>query len=295
MINLLAQSKNLALLFLFPALFLISCTQKDDADPQEDLYNQTETYSLTNISYGSHAHQTMDIYLPPNRNDASTKVFVLVHGGGWSSGDKNEFTETLNTLKTLFPDKAVININYRLGSSSNPGFPMQIDDIKAALAHIQLSRYDVSDQYFFIGASAGAHLSMLYAYAYDDKHEVQGVANIVGPSDLTDPAYVENFLFIPVFASLLGNVLYADNPALYAQASPAKQVTSSSPPTISFYGSIDPLIPVSQKSKLDQALQDNGIDHESTLYQNEGHGGWSGPTLTDMIAKLNLFINTYFD
>jgi acetyl esterase/lipase len=44
-----------------------------------------------NVSYGTDASQKMDIYLPPGRTTAATKAIILIHGGGWSSGDKSDF------------------------------------------------------------------------------------------------------------------------------------------------------------------------------------------------------------
>lgn len=293
--NVVHHFRLLTSILLFSAFLLTSCTKEGGTDPEDKLYDPSIAYDLTDIAYGDHAQQKMDIYLPANRDDKTTKVFVLIHGGGWSEGDKADFTETLKQLKTIFPDKAVININYQLGNASSPGYPKQINDIRAALEHIQLSRYDLSDEYFLIGGSAGAHLSMLYAYAFDTKKQVQGVCNIVGPSDLTDPAYVENLLFFPVFAPLLGNETYAGNPGLFAEASPAKRVTSSSPPTISFYGGLDILIPLSQKTRLDEALANHNVTNESTLYPLESHTGWSEVSLADMISKLYLFIQTHFE
>src|SRR3990170_3852631 len=71
---------------------------------------------LTNVAYGADSMQRMDIHLPANRSTNSTKVLVLIHGGGWASGDKSEFSTAITFLQKKLPDYAIFNINYRLAS-----------------------------------------------------------------------------------------------------------------------------------------------------------------------------------
>src|SRR5207244_2485392 len=94
----------------------------------------TAAVNHLNISYGTHPEQIMDIYLPEGRNVTTTKVVILIHGGGWSGGTK----ESIGFLGPLFyfglnPKPAVVNMAYRLGTIQSPGFPKQIDDIGAVI------------------------------------------------------------------------------------------------------------------------------------------------------------------
>lgn len=270
-------------------LFLVSCKKNNPAP--EPSYEASQEYNLQNISYGSDNQQKMDIYLPANRN-SNTKVFVLIHGGGWSGGDKADFTGLLNSLKAYYPDHAIININYRLATQASPAFPKQIDDIQAALTEISLPKYNVSSQFLLFGASAGGHLSLLYAYAYDPNHHVKGICNTVGPSDLTDPNYLNNPVYSSVYPILISGG--AQNQAGVETVSPALRVTASSPPTISFYGSEDPLVPSTQMARLHDALNANGVYNQATMYQGAGHGNWNQTQSNDCIAKIVLFVNAYF-
>jgi|SRR5690606_2515848 len=275
-------------------LLLVSC-KKDKKTKSDETYDVTKAYNLTNVSYGDNPNQVADIYLPANRNSNTTKVFVLVHGGGWSGGNKSDMVGFYNNLKNLYPDHAIINIGYRLGTANSPGYPKQINDIKAALEMIQKSKYNLSKQYFMIGGSAGAHLSMLYGYAFDPNGYVKGICNYVGPSDLTDPAYTDNQAYSFILSNLVGNVSYAQNPDLYAEVSPATHVKSTSPKTISFYGDTDPLIPNSQMTRLHDKLDAFGVLNESTMYPGEGHGNWNQTNALDFATKLTNFINTHFN
>lgn len=285
----------IAILFI-AASFVFSACKKDKEKEEETevVYKTEQSYVLADISYGSEAGQDMDIYLPANRS-ASTKVFVLVHGGGWHAGDKDDFDGFFNVLKQYYPNHAIININYRLATLSSPGYPKQINDIQLALQHIQQAKYNVSREYFFFGASAGGHLAMLYGYAFDPNHNVKGICNTVGPADFTDPSYTDNSIYQYALTSLVGPYTYAQKPELYLEVSPVHYISATSPKTISFFGDADDLVPETQLPLLHDKLNAAGVYNEATLYAGEGHGGWSQATSTDYTLKVANFINTHFN
>ena len=288
------QYKPLILLLLINCIGLSSC-KKYDPDPTDDpKYSTSEAYTLSNISYGSDGEQKMDIYLPKDRSATTTKVFVLIHGGCWSSGYNSGFSSVLNNLKNTYPDYAVINLNYRLGTVNNPGYPKQIEDIQKALSEIQKTEYTVSNEYFFYGISAGAHLSLLYGYAFDPNHEVKGICNVVGPSEFADSAYTNSFTESYITPFLVGTETINQNPALFDEVSPAKQVTANAPPTISFYGGADTFVPSSQLTLLHDQLDDFGVYNESTLYPTKTHTSWTQAEINDFTTKLGQFLETYF-
>lgn len=278
---------------------LVSCQKPDDDNNSNNNtnYDVTTSYSLTDIKYGSDQEQKMDVYLPANRNSETTKVFVLIHGGGWSAGDKADYNSAFATFRSYYPNHAIININYRLGTSSSAGYPKQINDIQAALNEIQKTNYTVSKQYLLYGGSAGGHLSMLYAYAFDPNHYVKGVINTVGPADFTDTAFRNNTALLGVFAGLVGTAAYSysQNQALFEEVSPAKRVTPASPPTLSFYGDQDPLIPATQLGLLRTALDAKGIYHVDTMYAGAGHATFNTEQTQDVLNKTVSFINQFFN
>lgn len=284
---------NLLPILFLCALALSSCKKKTKTE-NETVYSTNQAHTLQDVSYGSDNQQKMDVYLPKNRN-ASTKVFVLIHGGGWTAGDKSDYSYLFNNLKTYYPNHAIININYRLATSNSPAIPKQIDDIQAALNEIQKDVYGVSRNYFLFGASAGGHLALLYGYKYDSNKYVKGICNTVGPADLTDANYTDNtLLYLAAVNALVGLNQYTQNPQIIEQISPAQCVTPNSPPTISFYGDADELIPTTQMSLLHDQLTAKGVPNQCTMYAGEGHVGWSVPNTQDYVAKAIVFINTYF-
>lgn len=248
-------------------------------------------YEEQNVSYGTHDEQVFDMYLPANRS-LRTKVMILVHGGGWTEGDKSHMNAIKDLIQQDLPDIAIVNMNYRLANQDHPPYPMQIDDITAVVNFLKEHQEDyiLSDDIAFIGISAGAHLSLLWSYAFDVEHDVKFVASIVGPTNFTDPAYLNNQN--PILDEILE--VYGIEPTIefLEEVSPYHQVTSASPPTIMFYGGIDPLIPTSQGLGLRDKLESLGVTHQFTLYPNAGHG-WIGPDLTDTWTKLTAFTQVH--
>ena len=150
--------------------------------------------------------------------------------------------------------------------------------------------YVISEDYGFVGVSAGAHLSLLWSYAYDMQADVNMVASIVGPTNLADEAYLNNAdPTIQAYIDLLGTDVVIP---LLENFSPYHRVTSAAPPTTLFYGGQDPLIPNSQGMDMSDRLAQLGVTHEFTFYPQEGHG-WIGLNALDTWTKLKAFVELH--
>ena len=119
-------------LLLLSAILAGSCTKSKTQEGPSDLAAST----TLNVSYGSDPLQKMDIYLPAGRTTSSTKVLVMVHGGGWTGGDKNDFNSYIPSFQARLTDYAIININYRLFTGSQNHFPTQENDVRHAVEFI---------------------------------------------------------------------------------------------------------------------------------------------------------------
>ena len=283
--------KSNFLFFVIVITTALSCSNEKITNESTPEIDPSEYYEELNISYGEDSNQKFDLFLPPNRT-ANTKIMILVHGGGWSSGDKDDMNYLKDLLRQGFPNLAIANINYRLADENTQPYPMQIDDISTIISYLNenKAKYNTSNNIGFIGTSAGAHLSMLWSYAFDSNNSVNMVCSIVGPTNFTDPAYLNNT--DPALQEILD--LYGMNQAtaFLEERSPLHQVTATSPPTILFYGGQDPLIPTTQGTAMKDKLQNLGVTHEFTLYPNAGHG-WIGIELLDTWSKLKAFIQIH--
>ena len=177
-------------------LFLISCTTTLAADaeqppltveseegqlypPIEDVFNDEEnglvqkiqerTFTLwPDLSYlNSHDPYVleqcrMDIYAPIEGENFP--VLIFMHGGGLTTGSKDEYIHLL--LSQTFAEEGilVVNINYRL--SPQVRFPAYVEDVANAFHWVKqrIANYGGDPERVFIaGHSAGAYLTAMVA------------------------------------------------------------------------------------------------------------------------------------
>ncbi len=281
------STRNLYAAFVFIPLFFIACKKNDNSNTIKEL-------SSKNISYGNDAAQKFDMYLPAGRSAEKTKVMVLVHGGGWTSGDKTDFDAFVDTLKKRNPGYAIFNINYRLASNNSNLFPAQETDVKAAIEFILSKRqeYLISDQFVLIGASAGGHLALLHAYKYSSPVKAKAVVSFFGPVDLTHMYNNPANPLVPLLLQTVTGATPSVNANIYQQSSPINFVSAQSSPTLLLQGGKDELVSPSQSILLKSKLQSFNVPHEYVFYPDEGHG-WTGANLTDSFNKIELFLKTY--
>ena len=278
------------LLFITLLIFVISSCQKENI-VDSGTTTAVEKTEL-NLAYGTDPAQKMDIYLPSGRTSSSTKVIILIHGGAWTQQDKTDFTPYVDTLKRRLPGFAIFNINYRLATGAINFFPTQENDVKTAIGFIfsRTDEYRISQKFVLLGASAGAHLSMLQAYKYTNPVIIKAVVDFFGPADITDmynnPASI---LAPPAAIAAVVGATPASNPALYQQSSPINFVTTQSPPTIILQGGADVLVSPSQSVALHTKLQTMGVVNQYVFYPTENHG-WVGADLTDSFDKIQAFL-----
>jgi acetyl esterase/lipase len=172
-------------------------------------------YEPSGTSCADGISHEFDAYLPTGVTQATPGV-ILIHGGGFTGGDKSDLANLGNKLAA--DGMAAFSINYRLDSSTLVGFPMESQDVMTAISYIrsQATSFDVDPgRLASLGTSAGATLavySALKAYQTDpsaqvladvgwsggydftvgasgavDPKQLQNVENYLGCSDLTDP------------------------------------------------------------------------------------------------------------
>jgi acetyl esterase/lipase len=274
-------------LLLLSLLFLAIACKKESGDDANAEKTQLD------VAYGTDAQQSMDIYLPANRDTTNTKLMILIHGGAWIEGDKADFTANINEIKKLLPGYAFANINYRLFNTvtGRNKFPAQEDDVKAAVLYLLSKRaeYGFSNKIVLLGASAGAHLALLQGYKYPNIIAPKAIISYFGPTDL---AYLYNNPGLSLVPTMLLGILGstpAQNAAAYASSSPISFVTSTSAPTMLLQGDTDPLVPVAQATLLRDKLKTAGVTHQLVVYPNEQHG-FTAIAMDDSIKKTISFL-----
>ncbi|MDO5654611.1 MAG: alpha/beta hydrolase [Flavobacteriaceae bacterium] len=275
---------------LFLLLFFFSCNSDDHIDISQA--SDLQAYVIRNESYGAHNQQNMDVYLPAGRSMHRTPVMLVIHGGGWTGGDKADMTPLVNVLSQRFPDMAILNVNYVLGTENHYAFPNQFYDMNLIMNHIRdhSQEWQISSNYFLLGVSAGAHIASLYSYS-QNLPQITGICNIVGPVDFTDPYYAQN----PLYQGLLNFLIDPNSipndvsPSVYI--SPVTHAHIGRTPTISFFGDADPLVPISQKERLEAALAQHNILHHSYSYHGDHSGIANAQNFPVFLDRLEDFIN----
>ncbi len=179
-----------------------SATQNQDASSNDDPVDtdgvtqiatkdcilNSITYQCVTISYGAHALQAYDLWLPNNPHVSGDRPLVVyIHGGGYYTGDKvDAYPAPTNPPSTYSYDKntgmpellnagyAFATVGYRLVDDfpfvDGLLYPVQISDSAAALQDLRLraTHYGYNpSKVALTGVSAGAAISLWLAF-HDD-------------------------------------------------------------------------------------------------------------------------------
>lgn len=274
------------------SIILFSCKKST-----EEIIDINAEKTIIDVAYAATStQQKMDVYLPANRSTSSTNTVIMIHGGSWSGGDKSDFNNDILNLKPLLGNYAIFNLNYRLANGSSVLLQQQLNDIDAAIAfiHSKAAEYNINTSKLAVmGASAGAHLTLLRSYKNNSDGKIKAVVNLFGPTDM---AWMYNShpvasLTQPIIANVMGGtpITHAN---VYTSGSPINFVTATVPPTIIFHGTADIVVPISESINLQNKLQLAGVPHQYITYTGEAHG-WTGTNLVDTYNKAVAFIKNY--
>ncbi len=277
------------LTFLLGLALFVSACQKDDISDGNNNGGSLAAESHIDVKYGSDGKQALDIYLPENRNE-NTPLLIIIHGGGWSGGDKSDFDSYITEFQNRLPGYAFANLNYRLVTASGNYFPTQENDIKSAVMYLKdnAASYNISTNFVFLGISAGAHLALLQGYKHSDILQPRGIVSFFGPVDL-QRLYVNSDSSIPTVLKSIMNATLEKNPEIFFESSPINYVSSTAAPTLMLHGDADQLVPLEQAYLLRDKLQESGVDNKVVVYPGQGHG-WIGPDLVDSFDQVVEFV-----
>lgn len=205
----------------------------------------------------------LDLFTPKNSNKP-LPIVVLIHGGCWLAGTRQDYTRF--GIELASRGYAAASIDYRL--SEEASYPAAVEDCRTAVQWLKdhASTYSIDPgRVALLGGSAGGHLAEYVGYAANTPAKgypsgpgpkVKAVIAFYAWSDLTQPS-VRDFYWNEVF---LGKK-YEAAPALYKVASPVTHVSKQSPPTLLLHGTIDTIVPPSQSVLLVEKLEANSVPY----------------------------------
>jgi len=222
---------------------------------EEILYKKVDTTQLF-----------LEVHYPPNMESSkSYPAMVFFFGGGWKGGNRTHF---LNQAK-YFAQRGMVCFlaDYRT-ESKNKTTPFEsLKDAKSAIRFIRKNadKFNIDrTKLIASGGSAGGHLAAATALieGYNDPADDPSI-------DCVPNALV---LFNPVVDNGPGGYGYERIGDAYKGFSPLHNIKKGAPPTITFQGTKDHLIPVVTAEYFKMVMEKVESKCDLKLYEGEGHG-----------------------
>lgn len=211
-------------------------------------------------------------------------VAILVHGGGWSGGDKSTDFAWLRGPLTR-AGFTWFSINYRLAPKYR--WPACYDDVQNAIRWVKqnAARYKGDpNRIALIGYSAGGQLVCLAAVRATPATRVQAVVGYAPPTDLELDLSRRGGLS-PSLQKLLDrpHVLNPKSRQMLRDISAINFVHPDLPPFLLIHGTADKSVPYQGSINFENALKKNGVSCELITMQAAPHNS----------AKWDHFDKTY--
>ncbi len=237
----------------------------------------------------------IDAFYPAGRSPQKSTAIVIIHGGGWRSGDRTQHYPLAEHLA----NRGYVCFTPAYGLSTHDQYPVAITDLKAALrwvvAHADKYHVDTS-KIAVLGFSAGGELAaFLGTTVGDPKFEgylkpkeqpapIHAVIDIDGTLSFTHPETGEGDDSKKISAATywLG---YArkDSLALWSAASPLTHVGAHTPPTLFINSGVARMH--AGREDFIKVLNQYNIYSEVKTFENVPHSfclfdPWFQPTVT---------------
>lgn len=213
----------------------------------------------SDIQYGQAAGESLllDAFVP--QGPGPHPIVILVHGGGWSSGNKQDMEFLFEPLSEA--NFTCFSINYRLAPKHR--WPACLQDVRAAVKWIKSNAAAYKgdpDKIALIGYSAGGHLVSAAVTLPPKPSTVQAVVGLAAPTDLVADMQRRGSLS-SALQSLFDRPEQLDDPTwkLLRLYSPVQYINSSLPPFLLVHGTQDTSVPYDQSISLQAALNKQGV------------------------------------
>jgi pectinesterase len=215
---------------------------------------------------------------------------ILVHGGGWSSGDKTTGVDPLFAPISKY-GLGWFSINYRLAPKFR--YPASVEDVEAAVRWVKqhAAEFNVDPtRLALLGESAGGHLVAMAVVRAKDDTRVAAAIPFYAPVDLEADTQRRGGLSLSL-RDLFGRSYEVDAQAtqLLREASPLNYVHSGLPPFLLVHGTADMSVPYNQSVQLQAKLKAAGVSCDLITIDDGVHGmaRWqeTDPTYKDRVVN----------
>ena len=223
----------------------------------------------------------VDIYLPKDKSKKLFPAVLLIHGGGWLTGHKEN--ERVMAQHLALNGYVAVTASYRLGLKAK--YPAGVIDLKDAIVWMRKNakKYHINpNKIAVLGASAGGQLATLlgvtanspiYGKNLNFSDAVQAIVNIDGIVSFIHPeAAAESKNGRISMADIWLNGSKEENFKTWKEASPLEYVDKHTPPTL-FINSSQPRFRAGRDDMI-AILNKFGIHHEEHTIPNSQHSFW---------------------
>lgn len=234
------------------------------------IYKKTKTSKLK-----------LDVYIPKGDCKKNCPAVILIHGGGWLTGSR-ENERTMAQYLAL-NGYVGISVSYRLGFEAP--YPAGVIDLKDAIRWMRVNakKYHINpDKIAVLGASSGAQMATLIGttpnssiYGKDNtvSDEAQAIVNIDGIVSFIHPeAAAESKPGKVSMADIWLNGSKEENWKNWKEASPLEYVNANTPPTL-FINSAQPRFHAGRDDMI-AILNKNHVYNEVHTIPNTPHSFW---------------------
>jgi alpha-L-fucosidase 2 len=224
------------------------------------------------IEYGRASGESLrlDAHIPDGRG--LFPMVVMVHGGGWTSGDKHrDITVALEAL-TKSGEFAWFSINYRMAPTNH--WPACFEDVQTAVRWVKAhaTEYKGDPQRLaLMGYSAGGQLACLAAVRAKDDTRVQAVVGFSPPTDMVADTERRGGLSKSLQALFGRETVDDPTKSLLNEMSPINYVKPHLPPFLFIQGDADKTVPYDQTLNFMSKLKRNDVPCEIVTIKGAPH------------------------
>ena len=201
-------------------------------------------------------------------------IAIIVHGGGWTRGDKQGDEKVLFAPLTD-ANFVVVSINYRLAPKNK--WPACIDDVLTAIKWVKANAAKFKgdpDKVALFGYSAGGQLACLAAVIAEKETTVQAVVGLAAPTDLVFDSLrrgnVSSYLK-DLFGLQGADVNTPQTVQIIWEASPINHLHTGLPPFLLVHGTADKSVPYQLSLNFQDRLKEFKVPCELITVNGASH------------------------
>jgi acetyl esterase/lipase len=245
--------------------------------------------SASGIHYYGESRVTMDAVWP---REGTHPAVIVVFGGGWDSGSKRS-TKWI-AWRLAKQGFAAFNVDYTLARKRRPGFPIQVDQVSAAVEYVRehAATFGVDPTRIgALGVSSGGHLAAEVATAgtgeLSSGDRLGAVVTWSAPFALQGWARPKSSRLGPLVKRFLG---CSGCRGVAAAASPMSHVSADDPPMLIANGTHE-MVPLIQARGMGKRLRANGVPTQVLRIRGSNHGqDYRGRVIHPSIAFLRTYL-----